>query len=960
MFSGALEGIGLAFGDLLAPALRGTADLLSTYVLPAVEKGIVGLKSVFGTLWDFVGPTVQVVASIGGGILKGLVGVGKGIYSSISPALDLISKLGSSTSAWGAKITGVINKIPFESIGKKLGSALPVFAMIGKGAESFQTASRYVSAFVAELTAIPQVSSAISSLKKLGADVISWIKDAPQKVKSFISDLKSDMGMVKEAILGPFEEAGEGISDVFSGLADPIREMISKIVDSVRTALEPIYKLMKPFSDSFGESWDAIDEFFNRVETRADDSGKTLVTTGANTGQGFTESEVSAIEQGQPEIIGAIESQFEGAEGVGAEAGSETGEEFTEAMIDAMMKAAISRGLAGVSFAEAIEMEKQIAETGVYIRETSEGHYKTARSFEYLGNQFEMLIEDIGKYTRYTLLLNGALLSTKDYTSTLAPSIAEVFAELSNLPAPAVGTEAYGYLTGNPIEAMLAKSFENIDTSVIIDSGRHVTEAFKEIGGQINTAFSGTVLDSKTVRELISRVKDLKIVDPETFREQGGEVGLAWLEGLEAQITHLAEVERILAQYEMTPEIEPDTLQLQAEAATLKRSIQSEIEGDIPAVFTVQPELNLGLFGGLKAEDFWPTDETGKKVTVADIIADPEKWQNTIDNFNQWRTGQFQPALNDFMSDVGSAWKSGYVSQEELDKNYFDALYRHATDYQHWYKVWQWNLIQNMKEGIISLEQFFEIWENGGKLVEDAGDKVSDNLADLTAEGSGFCDECMSEFGKAQEAMEGMFFPSYIGPAGDAYDDFYARKIAKIREVQLEMDRIGGVHVGKDYTGPEYAWADAYISKMGDVYAAEAQTVLGHQQLIDLLSQTPPIDTVQWLTPGGEAPTVTPKVEIDQTSLTNAAVMVEEMDLTSTSQAQIDPLSLTTLKTEVEAVNPIVPVGIDPSAFWLGYSSIVSEIQSSVIYIPVDVDVVANIPAIVSAVKAQIEAELYS
>jgi len=66
------------------------------------------------------------------------------------------------------------------------------------------------------------------------------------------------------------------------------------------------------------------------------------------------------------------------------------------------------------------------------------------------------------------------------------------------------------------------------------------------------------------------------------------------------------------------------------------------------------------------------------------------------------------------------------------------------------------------------------------------------------------CSECaVSEFGQWQEAQDGLFQNSYIGPGGSGYLDWKNQQMAAIAETQAAMQAIGGISVGQQYEMPE-------------------------------------------------------------------------------------------------------------------------------------------------------------
>jgi hypothetical protein len=99
------------------------------------------------------------------------------------------------------------------------------------------------------------------------------------------------------------------------------------------------------------------------------------------------------------------------------------------------------------------------------------------------------------------------------------------------------------------------------------------------------------------------------------------------------------------------------------------------------------------------------------------------------------------------------------------------------------------------------------------------------------------CSECaVSEFGQWQEAQEGLFQDSYIGPGGSGYLDWKNQQMAAIAETQAAMRAVGGVSVGQQYEMPETqikigadtsAAESAKAALESDIIAAKPEMTLG-------------------------------------------------------------------------------------------------------------------------------------
>lgn len=149
---------------------------------------------------------------------------------------------------------------------------------------------------------------------------------------------------------------------------------------------------------------------------------------------------------------------------------------------------------------------------------------------------------------------------------------------------------------------------------------------------------------------------------------------------------------------------------------------------------------------------------------LSDLIADPDKLKQTVQNWDQWAENTYQPALQNHIDEASAKWESGYYSQSELNKDYFRDLMTNALQYSDWYEGWQLGLLGAYARGDVGLQEFFDLWENHGKAAMDGASKT-EAAVDRTYDAYKHLGECLStEFSSWRNANQGeLFASSYIG-----------------------------------------------------------------------------------------------------------------------------------------------------------------------------------------------------
>jgi hypothetical protein len=260
-------------------------------------------------------------------------------------------------------------------------------------------------------------------------------------------------------------------------------------------------------------------------------------------------------------------------------------------------------------------------------------------------------------------------------------------------------------------------------------------------------------------------------------------------------------------------------------------------------------------------------------------------------------------------------------------------------------------LISDLRSGQIGIMEFNELWdklnqkqEESKKKVDELSDKYG-NLAKTTAESMDDCCEAMSEFGKAQEASGDMFYRSYIGPT-ENYAAWLAETGEYDRRIKVGFDFPDDIDQQvAEYLAANPVDADVTLSASDDAISTglsnisdRIKTFMGEQALSISTAFFPPTEE----------------------EISAVITPLEEADATIIPGADLNQDDLFNIVTEINTTETAIPVGLNATQFWNDYMSIVTRISSWTVYIPVDVSVVANIPALASQIKAEILAGIQS
>jgi TP901 family phage tail tape measure protein len=444
-------------------------------------------------------------------------------------------------------------------------------------------------------------------------------------------------------------------------------------------------------------------------------------------------------------------------------------------------------------------------------------------------------------------------------------------------------------------------------------------EIFEDVGSQAISAFNNGI-SAEEATSIASLYAELKETDREKFEEMGGDDMLSWWLG----------AQELLDARNLAASVGSDTSQLDAELDAYFATYEGHV--------TVTAEVNA--FGGPLAVG--PVDEDGNPITLASLLfgTDADR-KREIKRDDLWWRNEVMPLMEDHIDQMLAAATSGYADDYEAAKENARRLYQVQDTYADMMTARQNQLITALRQGEIGIMAFNEQWDKlnqkqdeSKKKVDELSDKYG-NLAKTTAESMDDCCEAMSAFGKAQEASSDMFFGSYIGPTEN-----YAAWLAETGEYDKRIS------VGFDF--PD------------DIDQQVAEYLASHPAEMDVnLKELDKETSDKWL----EGLGLSADLEINPPSdedIFGIVDTIEDADATIIPGAELNQDDLFNIVTEINTTETAIPVGLNADAFWREYSAIVNAISNWRIYIPVDVDVVANIPALASQIKAEILAGLQS
>jgi hypothetical protein len=297
----------------------------------------------------------------------------------------------------------------------------------------------------------------------------------------------------------------------------------------------------------------------------------------------------------------------------------------------------------------------------------------------------------------------------------------------------------------------------------VADSAKIVESEMKRLGELSKDAFSDGFLSESERGDLLGLEPELQLLKatfPAEFETAGGDAILAMIEAIKA--------------------------------------------GDLPGA--------MALIGQEAGEEF-AKNLLGAAALVpqslADLIADPNALKSAAVDQDRFWQGTILPTIKNNAEDAKKAFDSGQFTSEQIYENYIKPMGQ-LTEYM---PGWVSEINSMFKSGAIDIDDYIYILDGMTKQASDTVEKTNAQTKAVQDQTVGYdnlkkamegCSECaVSEFGQWQEAQDGLFQDSYIGPGGQGYADWKTQQMAAIAETQAAIQAMGGVSVGQQYEMPE-------------------------------------------------------------------------------------------------------------------------------------------------------------
>lgn len=318
-----------------------------------------------------------------------------------------------------------------------------------------------------------------------------------------------------------------------------------------------------------------------------------------------------------------------------------------------------------------------------------------------------------------------------------------------------------------------------------------IESEIESTGDMINQSIKDNWFDPEALESAASRMRNLRLFDPEEFSRQGGDNALAYIGAMQDKLESL-EAARIRL------EADPDDAQAQAEVQRLIGDLQLFAKQN-PLIVTIDGDDSLLMSkvinAYVKGEDLSKMGISNAKRFFA------ASYQEEVGQLQQYLQKGLAPIpgsdLYSYYYDKYTALVDNYDSLSDRDKQY------------------TWDLGTALHEGGAYWEEF---GIRAGVTLDGINSKTKGTTVGFDQLKSAMedCTETMSEFGLWQEQNAEIFQGSYIGAGGEQYLDWKLSQIQGIAATQKAMASVGGAVLGKDYT-------DFQLSPSLDTSAAESQ-----------------------------------------------------------------------------------------------------------------------------------------
>jgi len=460
--------------------------------------------------------------------------------------------------------------------------------------------------------------------------------------------------------------------------------------------------------------------------------------------------------------------------------------------------------------------------------QSTKANEQSLRQFEYMGQQFEMLISKGGSGYYTSLLQNGEVLGSKDFLGDYVKmDPLEAFEAITGLPAPAEGTAAYFRLMGDEISAMRLELQEELSSesgatfelksiglsifSGEYEGGQELADNFDaalknidwaglpgviEAGDELKKGISNSMSSATAAAPALARV------DEEMAKYQAALIaGVA-----DASKKVESEMERMGSQSKdafsdgfLSEGERGELLGLEPELQLLKATFPAEFEkaggdsilamvaaikaGDLPGA--------MAAIGGEAAKGF--TDSltgsvlgSGETKSLAEILAGTG---GEIADMEKFKENTFLPALDSSFETMYSKSKSGYEEDMKLAEAWVEDKQKLLSEHADYFENWQVRLIEMHDTGEVTTQEFLDVWH---QMSEGAEDKASTAVEEYKSANALFYEEVRDNNKTWHDYIneEGGF----VGPTVDWYQMKIDQRaqLEEIAAIKAEYEAMGG------------------------------------------------------------------------------------------------------------------------------------------------------------------------
>ena len=685
----------------------------------------------------------------------------------------------------------------------------------------------------------PVISSAadsLNSIRQIGENLWEPMTAGLAPLTTGISQVTSMIGTMGSMNLSVLVSSTSALNTAFrtgKAYVEAFKEEILKTVtsssqfQSLTGALDSIKNKLSEVGAFWGDVFgDIVDGLTNAIPTAVSGAVSSL---GSLASQGLNKIGLGGVAEGASSLLSGLAGFWDRVStnakeklGIATEKGMEEGASNAEDGIASSVERAVSAG-ASRGFAQQIaEMDtafKNLTSSGVSkylagwmayggkseleayaILNAQEGSNKGYKGIWGRGSGSKYAVEEGVQVkldyradksgTQNTLYLNGQKKAELHSFNQSQEEVIKALFEQADFPL----SEATNLtLQGRGGDLAKLQMDQGIEVRGIFTNVAGAIESeIESTGNMINQSIKDNWFDPDTLESAASRLRNLRLFDPEEFARQGGDNALAYIGAMQDKLESL-EAARIRL------EADPDDEQAQAEVQRLIGDLQLFAENN-PLIVKIDGDDSSLLSKVINA---YSKGEDLSKLGISNV-------ERFFSASYEEEVSQLQQYLQKGLAPTpGSDLYSHYYDKYKALVDIYDSLSNRDKQYT-------WDLGTALHEGGSYWEEF---GIRAGVTLDGINSKTKgttvgfDQLKSVMED----CCDTMSEFGKWQEQnAETLFQGSYIGAGGQEYLDWKLSQIQSIAATQKAMASVGGAVLGKDYT-------DFELSPTIDTSAAESQ-----------------------------------------------------------------------------------------------------------------------------------------